>query len=215
MYDKFYFIDFDGTITKQDSLDLLFETYADKSWKRYDQKWENGEIGSFENLSYAFSSFELTKDKLNIIVQKLKVDTSFYNFLIHLNNNNFGYMILSEGIDYIIKNTLIENAPKSFDLNLLNSLEVCSNHFNHNKVYFKNRSTHCKKINDCKLCSNCKYEITKRIKSKEKIYIGDGLSDRFGILNCNSIYAKNKLFNFCNIQKLKAKKFDSFYDIYN
>ena len=206
MYDKFYFIDFDGTITKQDSLDLLFEKYANDSWVVYDKKWENGEIGSLENLSYAFSSFNITQEKLDFIVDQLEIDNSFYNFLTYLDKNNYGYIILSEGIDYIIRTTLLKNAPKSFELKLLNDLRICSNHFGNNKVSF-NTWDNCDNINSCKVCSNCKYIITQEIKSKEKIYIGDGLSDRFGILNCDLIYAKGKLIDYCKKNKINHIKF--------
>jgi len=123
-------------------------------------------------------------------------------------------MIISEGIDYIIKSTLIKNAPKGFKLNLLNSLQICSNHLGDNKIYFKNNGNYCNNLNSCKICSNCKYMITQQIESKEKIYIGDGLSDRFGIKNCDFIYAKNKLANFCNEQNIAYKEFHKFKNIY-
>jgi len=206
MYDKFYFIDFDGTITKQDSLDLLFKNYADSSWVINDKKWENGEIGSLENLSYAFSSFDITQQKLDFIIDQLEIDKSFYNLLNYLNKNDYGYIILSEGIDYIIRNTLLKNAPKSFEVKLLNDLKICSNHFADNKISF-NSWNNCDNINSCKVCSNCKYIITQQIESKEKIYIGDGLSDRFGILNCDLIYAKGKLVDHCKENKINHIKF--------
>lgn len=213
MYDKFYFIDFDGTITKQDSLDLLFEKFASKEWRDYDKMWENGEIGSLKNLTFAFSTFDITKNKLDFIVDLIEVDTSLYDFLIWLNKNNYGYMIISEGIDYIIKNVLLKNAPKDFNLDLLNNLNISSNKFSRNTIIFANKkSNDCNCISDCNICSNCKYNITKNIQAKEKIYIGDGLSDRFGILNCDLIYAKKKLSKYCienNIEFKKQINFDS------
>lgn len=206
MYDKFYFIDFDGTITKQDSLDILFEEYANESWKVYDKKWEKQEIGSLENLSYAFSSFNITQEKLDFIINQLEIDSSFYDFIKYLDKSNYEYIILSEGIDYIIKSTLIKNAPKDFNIKLLNDLKICSNHFDDNRISF-NSNYNCENIISCKVCSNCKYMITQQIESKEKIYIGDGLSDRFGILNCDKVYAKGKLIDYCKENKIKHTKF--------
>lgn len=213
MYDKFYFIDFDGTIINQDSLDLLFENFSDNKWKIYDKKWERFEIGSLENLTYAFSTFDLTRNKLDYIIDKLEIDKSFYNFLTNIHKNNFGYMIISEGIDYIIRKTLFKNIPKNFNKHILNNLNICSNKYHKNKIIFSNNSQHCCYLEECKICSNCKYLITKEILSKEKIYIGDGLSDRFGILNCNIIYAKKKLLTHCKKYNIEHKYFNTFEDI--
>jgi 2,3-diketo-5-methylthio-1-phosphopentane phosphatase len=197
MYEKFFFIDFDGTITKQDSLDLLCEKFAHKEWEVYDKRWERGEIGSLENLSFAFSTFDLSKEKLDSIIDLLEVDESFYHFLLCLEQKGYGYMILSEGIDYIIKNTLIQNAPKAYDLKILKNITISANHFNGKEIVFAQNHHHCLEHKRCKVCSNCKYTITKNIQAKEKVYIGDGLSDRFGILNCDVVYAKNRLLEYC------------------
>lgn len=215
MYDKFFFIDFDGTITNQDSLDLLFEKFADEEWKKHDEKWEKGEIGSLENLSFVFSSLKISKIQLDFIITLLEVDDSFYDFLINLNKNNYGYMIISEGIDYIIENTLMRNAPENYNLKLLSNLEIRSNHFNGKEIIFSNNSDNCSYLHECKQCSNCKYKITKNLQAKEKFYIGDGLSDRFGILNCDFIFAKNKLSVYCKKNKISYLDFEKFKNINN
>ena len=42
------FSDFDGTITKEDTLNKFLRVYADKKWLEIEDKWLNGEIGSKE-----------------------------------------------------------------------------------------------------------------------------------------------------------------------
>ena len=42
------YCDFDGTITRGDTIDVLLERLAHPSWKEVEARWERGEIGSRE-----------------------------------------------------------------------------------------------------------------------------------------------------------------------
>ena len=213
MCDKIYFIDFDGTITGEDSLDLLFEQYAEKSWKSKDKQWEEEKIGSYENLTYAFSTFELDGRKLDTIVDKISFDKSFYNFIKYLDDKNHKWVIVSEGIDYIIRSVLEKNLPSESHASLLNKTEIISNKYADGCVEYPNASKECSKLQICKGCSVCKLAKVISYVAKEKIYIGDGYSDRHAISGCGKIYAKNKLEDYCIINDIEYNKFATFSDI--
>ena len=42
------YCDFDGTITKGDTIDVLLEELAHPSWRDVEERWVRGEIGSRE-----------------------------------------------------------------------------------------------------------------------------------------------------------------------
>ena len=46
-----FFVDFDGTITKKDVVDMILERFADPSWKTVEKDWTEGKIGSRECLT--------------------------------------------------------------------------------------------------------------------------------------------------------------------
>lgn len=41
-----FFCDFDGTITKEDTLNKFLRVYAKTDWLEVEEKWMNGAIGS-------------------------------------------------------------------------------------------------------------------------------------------------------------------------
>src|SRR5947199_2815522 len=103
---RHYLVDFDGTIVQEDSLDLLFHGHADPAWLDYDSRWERGEIGSRENLSFALSTFSLSEPILRQVVSQLSLDPGFLDFLGWISLEGSSCTILSEGIDFIIWETL-------------------------------------------------------------------------------------------------------------
>jgi len=179
---KIVFIDFDGTIIKEDSLDILFKFFAKDDWIKKDKLWEKGKIGSYENLQFAFSTFKITKEKLDFIISKLNVREGFFDFINFLEEKSIKYFIVSEGIDYIIKK--VTN---------ISSNNIISNKFINNKIVFQKNFSNCKYLDKCKKCAFCKVNFIKQF-NNFKIYIGNGLSDRFAIKEVNLIFATSKLY---------------------
>ena len=211
MPNRTYFVDFDGTISRQDSLDLLFHACADPAWVENDRLWEGGTIGSRENLAFAFASFRISKAQMNRVVAGLTVDPTFYEFLDWLLGNKWSCIILSEGLDYIIWRALALNAPATFSS--LGRVSVISNSYQNACVTFADNQACCPYLDECKLCSVCKAAVVGRVTGSERIYIGNGLSDRFGILKCELVYAKDKLLDYGANRHLLMLSFASFGDI--
>jgi len=195
---KIVFIDFDGTIVKEDSLDLLCEMYSTKNWQEKDKLWEKGEIGSLENLEFCLD-FEVTKEMLDEIVKKLHIRKDFFEFIEFLELQKIDYFIVSEGIDYIIKK--VTKIDKIF-----------SNKFENNKIIFTKNYQNCEFLDECKKCSCCKVNFINKFKDYKKIYIGNGYSDRFAIKKVDKVFATDKLANICqkciyfeNFEEIKEK----------
>lgn len=196
---KIVFIDFDGTIVKEDSLDILFKHFAKSDWIQKDKLWEENKIGSYENLKYAFSTFKVTKEKLDFIISKLHIREGFFEFINFLEKKNMQYFVVSEGIDYVIKK--VTNIPSN---------KIISNKFLNNKIIFQENFSNCKYLDKCKRCAFCKVNFIKQFKNF-KIYIGNGLSDRFAIKEVDLVFATSKLYElFPN-----AIYFENFFQIKN
>ena len=64
MKEKIIVSDFDGTITKKDTLSTFLELYADKEWLVIEDKWVKGEIGSAECLQKQFDLVDTLYNKV-------------------------------------------------------------------------------------------------------------------------------------------------------
>ena len=58
------FSDFDGTITKTDTLNKFLRTYADVEWLDVEDKWVSGEIGSKECIEEQMKLFSSMSQKI-------------------------------------------------------------------------------------------------------------------------------------------------------
>jgi len=76
-----YFCDFDGTITKGDTTDLLLETLADESWKAIEARWENGEIGSRQCMSMQVPLIRGGWPAILSVLENVEIDKSFAPFV--------------------------------------------------------------------------------------------------------------------------------------
>jgi 2-hydroxy-3-keto-5-methylthiopentenyl-1-phosphate phosphatase len=206
-----YFVDFDGTITGEDSLDLLFERFADPRWRENDLRWEQGKIGSRENLEGTFASFSLSFSQLDELIDELTVDTTFVDFLNWTSQNGHRCIIVSEGLDYIIRGTLVRKLLLTE--NQLCNLAVHAGLVESNGAVVYPPVQPCLLLAECRQCGICKYDLVSSVCGRPKIYIGDGLSDRFGIRLCDRVYAKNRLESFCVSANFNHVSFRRFADI--
>ena len=58
------FVDFDGTIAPSDATDMLFEQFADPSWREVEEEWQAGVIGSRECMTRQVSLLRATPQEL-------------------------------------------------------------------------------------------------------------------------------------------------------
>ena len=58
-----FFSDFDGTITKEDTLNKFLRVYAKTDWLEVEEKWMNGDIGSKQCIEEQMQLFPLMEQK--------------------------------------------------------------------------------------------------------------------------------------------------------
>lgn len=206
---KTIYCDFDGTITKNDTLTKFFELYADNAWLDIEEDWKNGKIGSKECLRKQLELVsDLSSEILNNYINSIEIDDYFAEFYKVLKSYDIKLVILSDGLDFFIKRTLekynlseIPYFSNSLILNDYTPTQIClSVEFNNSNPNCENASGTCKcsKIEDSSFC-----------------YIGDGLSDRCIAKKANLLFAKKSLKKYCDDNKIKYIKFETFKDILN
>ena len=212
MRDMIFVSDFDGTITKTDTLSKFLEDYADPKWLDIENDWRNGLIGSQECLVKQFALIPNLSDKLiSDFLDKMEVDEGFFRFCKKAQKRNIPIVILSDGLDYFIN--------KILEKNKLEFINVITNH-----AYFDNKGKYKDEFviefpNDSRHCNNgagtCKCKAVKNLKKfyKKVVYIGDGASDFCVSKQADILFAKSALAEYCKNNKINFIEYNTYNDI--
>ncbi len=199
------FVDFDGTITKQDVGNAFFRTFGDEEEAiRAVAKWKNGEISGSELTLIEAERVKVSEEQALSYVGSFEIDSSFKTFLSFCKENGVGVIVLSDGLDFYIK--------KIFAVNGLPDVSYFSNRaqFDQNgiKIEFPYES-------DCSKCANCKgHQILTMTGSEDLIvYIGNGFSDRCAVQYADIVFAKDELLKYCEESNITYFPFDNFGEV--
>lgn len=206
MSDVQIFCDFDGTITKEDTLNKFLRTYADKKWLELEDDWLDGKIGSrectFEQMKLVP---ELSDDEMKDFIDSIQIDERFVEFISYVKEKNIDFYIVSDGFDYFI-NTILE-------CNNISGITVFSNH-----LEVKDRKYICEFPYTSSKCNikagMCKCNIVKKYAEKKPplMYIGDGFSDFCVSHKADILFAKGKLLEYCKNNKNNKRNLIGFRD---
>lgn len=164
--------DFDGTVTKIDTAEWVLANFAQGDWRRFERQFEKREIKLEECLNKQFSLVKISEEQ---ILEKLKtvvtIRPNFKKFGEFCRQNNISLIIVSAGLDFVIKYFLEAN-------DCLDLVEVCAA-----KTTFSSEGI---KLDFPALfddsSDNFKHDTVKYYKSQNMrvMYIGDGLADYAG-----------------------------------
>ena len=205
--DYVIFCDFDGTITKEDTIDKLLENYAHPKWLEIEKLWELGVIGSKECLERQVKCIEnISNDDFNDFVNSIELDEhfkSFYNLAV--NKAECEFYIVSDGFDILIKKILKNNGLSTIKI-FSNTLKLENGILSPSFPLYKQ---------ECESGSGvCKCSVVQNIcKGKKNIYIGDGRSDMCASRHADVLFAKKSLIDHCKSNNIDHIPFKSFEDI--
>ena len=210
MHDIILVSDFDGTITKTDTLSKFLEDYADPKWLDIENVWRDGKFGSQECLIKQFALVpNLTPELIDKFLDSMEIDEGFIPFCQKANENNIPVVVLSDGLDYFIN--------KIFEKNGIDFVNVITNH-----AYFDDRGRFRIEFpNDSKHCTNdagtCKCKVVKNLKKRYKkvLYVGDGASDFCVSKEPDIVFAKAGLEEYCKNNGINHIKYSTYKDITN
>jgi 2,3-diketo-5-methylthio-1-phosphopentane phosphatase len=206
-----FFVDFDGTITQDDVIDTILERYAAADWRRIEDEWAAGRIGSRECLTRQFELVKTTPAAFDAVIGEIKVDPYFADFMQYARSLSIPVAIVSDGFDLIIERVLKKAFGRSSDI--LKGLPVYSNRLKWNadrlelSFYEKHACKHG--------CANCKERILQEKSGMHDlvVFIGDGLSDRYAAKVAELTFAKGALLDICRRERLANEPYTDFRDI--
>lgn len=179
------FVDFDGTITKQDVGNAFFRKFGNEaeSMKAVAQ-WKSGEISGRDLLLTEASTAEVTESAAEKFVDGFEIDPTFRIFFDFCREEGIEMSILSDGLAFYIERILSSNG--------IAGVPVYSN-----SSHFKNGGIAIEfpYESECTKCANCKgYQILTQTGADDIIvYVGNGFSDRCAVQYADIVFAKDEL----------------------
>lgn len=201
------FVDFDGTISKEDIGEKLFIEFGNSDYaKKLIDDWNNDLVNpKYAWISLCESVQYIDLKKLDDFLSKIEIDYTFKDFLKYCNTNKFEVKIVSDGFDLYINKILEKENINNIEVSS-NKLEIINNRFNPS---FPNSAS------DCSCSANCKrnFIINNSSDDDYSVYIGDGVSDRCPVQYCDFIFAKNTLLKYCEVNRITYFPFNDFNDV--
>jgi 2,3-diketo-5-methylthio-1-phosphopentane phosphatase len=196
-------VDFDGTITLQDSTKALLERFAGPAWRAVEDEWEAGLIGSAECLARQIDLLRLTPDEYDCFAHSIEIDLGFVDYVAFCRHHAVPVTVVSDGLDRTIAGVL---ARAGLDLKFsANRLEWRGG--DRWSISFPGTKEGCGAF-----CANCKCEFVDSGAGKVSILIGDGRSDFCIARRSDLVLAKTSLLDYCREKKLRHIEFSDFAD---
>ena len=201
------FLDFDGTISETDAIDLILERFASENWRVIEEKWKSGAIGSRECLREQVALIDASEVEINALLDEIKLDEGFGELLETCRRNRIEIFIISDGFDYCIERILARSKAAQ-------KLPIFSSHLELNNGIWKTKFPHFGAFCPHN-CATCKPQVMKNLNphNAPAIFVGDGLSDRYAARAADLVFAKKGLANYCAAENIEFAKYENLRDV--
>lgn len=202
---RIFLIDFDRTISNEDSTDVLLETHNPEFKKDLRKRYKAGKVTITQFIKEGLSSLNITKDEyIKTLQEKVTIDESFKNFV----QSGLEFRIVSAGSRLNVQGSLL-----SYGIDLPDE-KVISNDlkFDGNKITVENPFLDKEKIYGVD-----KKEAVEKFKKQgyEVIYVGDGPSDYRAMEVADFVLVRKgtRAVKFCSENGINFREFESFSEI--
>lgn len=198
--------DFDGTIAVEDVTDTLLERFAASGWQTLEGQWRRGEIGSRECMAGQVALIDASKRELDEHLENREVDPAFPAFVGAAVAARLRIEILSDGLDYAIRNLLAREG--------LGWLPVVANHLESTgprgwRLRFPHASPGCRIASGTCKCAQAARAQNAR---GRVLLIGDGASDFCIAEVADFVFAKSHLIAHCRAKGIPHAPIENFAD---
>jgi 2-hydroxy-3-keto-5-methylthiopentenyl-1-phosphate phosphatase len=200
---RFHFaIDFDGTVTFDDTTDTLLERLADPTWLDAEKEWLAGRIGSRECLKRQVALLRATPKQIDAVLADIAIDPDFADFIAAADGIGATLEIVSDGFDRCILPLLARTEFRArVTCNRLHPVGA-----DRWEIEFPAASPLC--LSGSGVCK-CEAARTDRL----LVLIGDGRSDFCLASRADFVLAKGSLARHCEERNYSFKTIAGFADV--
>lgn len=208
------YIDFDGTISKNDIGNKLFKKFGGNGVNQIIDDYINEKINAIEFYEKLINTCRpISKTELISFINEQEIDQTFIEFLSFCESVNkcqkiLDLCILSDGFDLYIEPLLKKHK--------INNLKYFANKLNLNedgtlKAEFPYTDEECTR------CACCKRNHLLTLSADDDIivYIGNGYSDQCAVNFADIVFARDRLQVYCQKKNISYYLYNNFSDIIN
>lgn len=202
MYDKILFIDFDGTITSEETLEgVMGLTIDPRIYKEKQQQMLSGKITLSEALHYGFGT--IPSDKIDLIksyVRKVPIRDGFTDLLSAMKEMNIPVVVISGGLKPYVEEKL---KPYSNLILNIHSVDLdCSAEYMRLVSHYENDGEIMQKT-----------LVMAEYQYKYAICIGDSFTDFNMAKASDLVFARDILADYLKKQNIPYEPWENFFDV--
>jgi 2,3-diketo-5-methylthio-1-phosphopentane phosphatase len=194
-------LDFDGTISRDDTTDVLLERFAAPAWRDIEEDWKAGRIGSRECMLRQIDLVRASPAEMDAFIATVEIDPFFRGFVDRFRGLGHSLMVLSDGLDRTIR-TVLDRADIDVPY-FANHLQWLGG--DRWRLTFPHARGTCDT-----LAGNCKCSFAQGRPRVLNILVGDGRSDFCLAERADLVLAKGSLLRHCREMDLPHYGFETF-----
>ncbi|PIQ83009.1 MAG: hypothetical protein COV76_00715 [Candidatus Omnitrophica bacterium CG11_big_fil_rev_8_21_14_0_20_64_10] len=205
--------DFDGTVTRQDTLVEILNQHGDPHWRRIQDQVVAGELPIREGLALEMATVTAGAETLKrLLRQRIRLDPSFPPFLSRMRDRGIPVILMSGGFDFCVQ-AVLESAGlfplPELSNRLVEQPEIPEGKPGRWRVEFPFPSDRCPD------CGHCKGDSIRdwNAQGYTTVFAGNGVTDRCGAKAATLTFAKEELLSWSQTHGVKAAPFKSFDDL--
>jgi 2-hydroxy-3-keto-5-methylthiopentenyl-1-phosphate phosphatase len=200
------FVDFDGTITEHDLLDTIAQTFGDPDvYAEVDRGLDERRLTLHEVLRREFEPVRAPlADVVDWVLEHAVIRAGFHDLVVLAREHGWRLIVLSSGFRELIQPVLEREGLGDVEL-LANSIDPDPEGW---RASFRDEDP-------CPVCGEpCKRaSVVAESDGGEKIYVGDGISDRCGAEASDLVFARRGLAAYLRERDVPFTEFDDFHEI--
>lgn len=198
--------DFDGTITRQDTLVEILNRFGSSDWREIQTEVVAGKLSIREGLKREMESVKATPEELKeLLLTRVQIEPSFPPFLKGMRTQGIPVICLSGGFDLCVETVLAKD--RLWPIPYLANRLVRNNGSWQIEFPYPSLS--------CNACGHCKADPIRSWNAQgyTTLFVGNGVTDRCAAQAAKLTFAKEELANWCKAQGIPVARYQTFDDI--
>jgi len=197
--------DFDGTISPNDILDILYDRFAGQECQELTKKWDQSEISTPAEIQGCFASMSATRTEMESALDPVHLDPGFSDFVCFCHEQGYALAILSDGLRWYIAYILERHGITDVTI-YANDVEFAPDGMLIYSPWYHP---------DTPLRGTSKPAIIQKYHAEgyTVVFIGDGPTDNEAAEVADIVFAKDRLAKYCRIKGISFTEFNQFSDV--
>ena len=201
------FCDFDGTIAKVDTTDLVLSQLADPAWEVLEDQWTRGEITAAACMRGQVALIGGGDDALDAVLDTVDLTEGFVGFAAWCATNAVPLTIVSDGVDHFIARILARHG--------LGHLPVVANRLVGDAAAGRGLDQPWMRAGCAAGSGVCKCQVVDDGDGPDDplVFIGDGRSDFCVSSRAHLLFARDKLAAYARSRAMPHHEFSDFHQV--